>query len=106
MDNEQSGLREDRISERTVSYIVFESAQARSERTIKRLIIALIMTIIFLFLSNAFWVYQWNQYDYETVSFAQDGTGLNSINLGRQGDINYEPSVDNQAQAPKEAEGN
>lgn len=105
MDNEQSGLREDRISERTVSYIVFESAQARSERTIKRLIIALIMTIIFLFLSNAYWVYQWNQYDYETVSFAQDGTGLNSINLGRQGDVNYEPSVDNQAQAPEEAEG-
>lgn len=94
MDNEQSGLREDCISERTVSYIVFESAQARSERTIRRLIIALIMTIIFLFLSNAYWVYQWNQYDYEAVSFAQDGTGLNSINLGRQGDVNYEPNFD------------
>lgn len=106
MDIRTEELHKDRIDERTVSYIVFESAQARSERTIKRLIIALIMTIIFLFLSNAYWVYQWNQYDYETVSFAQGETGLNSINLGRQGDVNYEPSVDNQAQAPEEAEGN
>ena len=105
MDIRTEELHKDRIDERTVSYIVFESAQARSERTIRRLIIALIMTIIFLFLSNAYWVSQWNQYDYETVSFAQDGTGLNSINLGRQGDVRYEPSADNQAQAPEEAEG-
>lgn len=96
MDNEQSGLREDRISERTVSYIVFESAQARSERTIKRLIIALIMTIIFLFLSNAYWVHQWNQYSWETdeIVYTHDGRGLNSINFGMQGDLNNEPNFD------------
>ena len=100
MDIRTEELHKDRIDERTVSYIVFESAQARSERTIKRLIIALIMTIIFLFLSNAYWVYQWNQYDYEDISYAQDGTGLNSINLGQQGDVRYEPSPNHQETAP------
>jgi hypothetical protein len=106
MDIRTEDIHKDRVDERTVSYIVFESALARSERTIKRLIIALIMTIIFLFLSNAYWVYQWNQYDYETISYAQDGTGLNSINLGRQGDVRYEPSPYYSTETQEEAPGN
>lgn len=96
MDIRTEELHKDRIDERTVSYIVFESAQARSERTIKRLIIALIMTIIFLFLSNAYWVHQWNQYSWETdeIVYTQEGRGLNSINFGMQGDLNNEPNFD------------
>lgn len=87
--------------ERLVPYILFESAQARAERTIKRLIIALIMTILLVFLSNAVWLYEWNQYDYEGVSYTQDGEGLNSINFGRQGDLDYEPNgYDTETEAP------
>ena len=92
MDIEQEGVREDRL----IPFIVFESAQARSERTIKRLVIALIMTIVFLFLSNAYWVHEWNKYDWETeeIVYSQDGKGLNSINFGNQGDLNNEPNLD------------
>lgn len=82
---------------------MYEAAQARSERTIKRLIIALIMTIILLFLSNIIWLRYWSEYDYDEISYAQDGTGLNSINFGRQGNLNYEPSIDNSETETEEA---
>lgn len=71
--------------EKSVPYIVYEGEQARNERTIKRLIVALIVTIVLLFLSNAFWLYYESQF--ETISYQQDGTGLNNINTGAQGDI-------------------
>lgn len=35
-----------------VPYIVFESSQANNERTIKRLIIALVITIVLMFATN------------------------------------------------------
>ena len=88
-----------------VSYIVYESTQARAERTIKRLIIALIMTIILLFLSNVLWLRYINAFDVESVSYEQDGTGLNSINFGRQGDLNYEPNSDYTEAETQEAQG-
>lgn len=66
-----------------VPYVVFESAEARSERHIKRLIIALIISIIVGLLTNLAWLYVWNQYEYvgetETRTFVQDGEGLNII---------------------------
>lgn len=65
----------------TVPYIVYESTTARNERTIKRLIIALLVSIVLLFASNAVWLWAWMQYDYtgtETV-YQQDGEGLNII---------------------------
>lgn len=76
-----------------IPYIVYESAEARAERTAKRLIIALLVTILLLFASNAIWLYAWNQYDYvsetetETVTYKQDGEGYNNINTGTQGDV-------------------
>jgi hypothetical protein len=64
---------------------VVESIQARHERTLKRLIIALIVTIVLLFASNMAWLYYESQFD--TYSYEQDGAGLNNINTGEQGDI-------------------
>ena len=52
----------------SVPFIVFEGTVARFERTIKRLIILLAATILLLFASNAIWIYEWNQYDYEGVT--------------------------------------
>lgn len=79
----------------TIPYIVYESSETRSERHIKRLIIALIITIILMFVSNALWLWAWCQYDYtsEQISYSQDGEGLNSINTGTQGDVTYEPKT-------------
>ena len=48
----------------TVPYIVHEGVMAREERTIKRLIIALVFTIALLFCSNAAWLYAWSQFEY------------------------------------------
>lgn len=79
-----------------VPYVVYEGDQVRSERCIKRLIIALVIAITLMFLSNALWLYAWCQYDYESeeVTYSQDGQGLNNINAGVQGGINHESRVD------------
>lgn len=72
-----------------IPYVVYESAEAKSERIIKKLITALVMAVILLFASNALWLYEWSQYDYtsEDTIYTQDGEGVNNINTGTQGDI-------------------
>lgn len=67
----------------SVPFVVHESAMARNERTVKRLVVALIVAIALIFASNAIWLYAWMQYDYtgeEAVTeYTQDGEGLNII---------------------------
>ena len=77
----------------TVPYIVHESAEARHERTEKRMIVALIMAIVLLFVSNAVWLWAWMQYDYgvETETYSVDvdaGDGIATY-VGEDGDITY-----------------
>lgn len=78
----------------TVSYIVYEGCLARDERIIKRLVIALVLTIVLMFASNGVWLYTWMQYDYEgetvseTTTTTQDGNGVNIYGSG-SGDIDY-----------------
>ena len=62
-----------------VPYIVYEGAQARHERTIKRLLIIIIIAISMLFASNAIWLYVWSQYDTVEYDYTQDGRGVNII---------------------------
>ena len=61
----------------TVPYIIHEGCLARDERTIKKLIIALILTIVLMFASNSIWLYAWMQYDYE----GETVTGLTSTGM-------------------------
>lgn len=68
-----------------VPYIVYESSLARAERHIKRLWIALIIAILAVFITNISWLYYESQF--ETISYTQDGEGLNNINTGSQGDL-------------------
>lgn len=81
-----------------VPYIVHESAMARNERSVKRLVIALIVAIALIFASNAAWLYAWCQYDYaseETITeFQQDGEGINII-----GDRNNAGVFDNEPES-------
>ena len=70
-----------------VPYIVYETEQARAERHIKRLWIALIVAITMLFVSNAGWLIYESQF--ATVSCVQDGEGMNNVNIGEQGDLLY-----------------
>lgn len=82
----------------TIPYVVFESAETRSERHIKRLTIAVVILAILMFASNALWLWAWCQYNYssEQTTYTQDGEGLNTINTGIQGDIKYEPKTESQ----------
>ena len=93
----------------TVPYIIHEGCLARDERTIKKLVIALILTIVLMFASNGIWLYAWMQYDYEgeivtgftTTTTTQDGDGINICGSG-SGDINY-GSEDNGNDHPKDS---
>ena len=67
---------------RVVDYIVYESAMARVERTIRRLWILILVLIVLLAGSNALWLYEWCQYDYVDeieTTYTQDGEGVNII---------------------------
>lgn len=79
------------MDDKKIPYIVYESAQARNERTIKRLTIIAIIAIALMFLSNVAWLYMWTSYDYsgEEIVYSQDGEGINAINTGKQDNVRY-----------------
>lgn len=77
------------MEDNKVPYIVYEGTIARFERTVRRLIIVLAVTILLLFASNAIWIYEWNQYDYSDVMMENtDGGNANFMGAGASGVIN------------------
>ena len=70
----------------SIPYIAHETAMARNERAMKRMWIALVVSIVMLFASNAAWLIYESQF--ETFYYGQDGEGINSVNFGEQGDLN------------------
>jgi hypothetical protein len=74
----------------SVPFIVHEGIVSRQERTIKRLVIALIITISLMFVTNCIWIYY--EMQFETVTYNQDGKGINNVNTGNQGDVDNEPN--------------
>lgn len=79
---------EEKEMQLTVPYIAHEATQARSERTIKRLIIAFIVAICLLFASNAFWLFEISQYEISGSEVTVDTEGEGNANyIGQDGDI-------------------
>ena len=75
----------------SVPYIVFEGVEAKSERTIKRLIIALVITIALLFATNLVWLIEFFSYDYvseDTTTTVEADSGTANY-IGQDGDITY-----------------
>ena len=72
-----------------VPYIVYESAQARSERHIRRLLWTILLVVVLLVLTNLAWMYMWNSYEYcaedDSVS-VRSGDGIANY-IGDRGDI-------------------
>lgn len=68
---------------------VYEGEQARHERREKRLVIAVIIAVILLFLSNCVWIWYISQFDFctEDVTLGNEGDG-NTNYIGQDGDIN------------------
>ena len=72
-----------------VPYIVHESAMARNERTVRRLVVGILIALGLLVLSNACWLWAWTSYDYtgEETFYQQDGEGLNIIGNGNEAEM-------------------
>lgn len=83
-----------------VPYIVYESAQVRAERTIKRLTVALIISIFLIFVSHAAWLFFVSQYEFESYDLSTDGGG-NASYIGQDGDI-YNGTSTSTENSPKE----
>lgn len=77
--------------EKDVPYIVYESEAARHERTVKRLLTVLLITILLMVGTNMAWLYVWNQYDFSseeyTVESGEEGNS-NMLQAGMNGVIN------------------
>lgn len=80
----------------SVPYVVHEAEVSRQERQIKRMWIALIVLAVALFLTNMAWIGYESQF--ETISYEQDGDGVNNVNLGEQGDVINGTESENQTQ--------
>lgn len=74
------------MNDHMIPYIAFEAEQARNERHIRRLWIALIITIILIALTNAIWIYEWTRYDYSDIEVDSGDNGVANY-IGRDGDI-------------------
>ena len=76
----------------TIPYVAYESTMEREDRKQKRLWIALILTIILLVASNAYWIWFESQYeDVVTTTVTQEGQtdGNGNIILNNDGEVNY-----------------
>lgn len=69
-----------------VSYVVHEGVMSRLERVIKRLWIALIMTIILLVGTNIFWIAYESQFE-DSVTITQENDDSYNNYVGNDGDI-------------------
>lgn len=69
----------------TISYYEHQAVTARMERQIRRFFIALIISILLLFASNIAWLVYDSMFD--TMTYDQNGDGLNNINTGEQGNV-------------------
>lgn len=77
-----------------IPFIAHESSMTRMERIIKRLVVALIISILLMFASNALWLYAWMQYDYSsdattTTTTTTTTTEENVTVDGKDGTANY-----------------
>lgn len=88
MGKDRERLDKSEMDKITVPYIVYEGEQARNERHVRRLVIALVICIILIFASNVIWLYAWYQYDYTSTETVDIDSGEGIANyIGRDGDI-------------------
>ena len=59
----------------SVPYVVYRDAIDDNRWVVKKLVVALIVAIALLFVSNMAWLYAWNQYDYSSVETTVDSEG-------------------------------
>lgn len=72
----------------TVSFLVYESSQTRLDRIIHKLVVAVIVSVSLLFISNALWLWVWTHGEHQTTTVTQDGSGINIV--GDENDVSGE----------------
>lgn len=72
-----------------------EKDQQRLMSIIKKQIITIIVLICLLFAS--FGLFVWYESQFETISYEQDGEGINNVNYGEQGNLNNGTESENKA---------
>ena len=75
------------MEDKSVPYIVYESEAARHERTVKRLLTALLITILLMVGTNMAWLWVWNQYDFVSESYSVENDGNSNV-LGAGASMN------------------
>lgn len=83
-----------------IPFVAHESEVSRLERIIKRQWLTIIVAIIMIFISNAMWLYVWEQYDYESYEITADGDS-NANYIGKDGNI-YNGGFDKNTQTQEE----
>lgn len=73
-----------------VPFIVFEGEMARAERYIKRLWIALVVTITSLAVAVIAFMWYLSLYDFSTYDYEQSGEGVNIV--GDENGVDYNGS--------------
>ena len=87
-----------------IPYFAHEGMMARQERTIRRLTVALIVTIVLIFASNVVWLIYMSGYDVEAYDYSQDGEGVNII--GNKNGVDYDVSKVGSDETDTEKENN
>lgn len=80
----------------TVPYIAHQSAAARQERQIRRMWIALIVSISMLFASNIGWLIYESQFETISYDYTQDGQGTNII--GDSNEVNNGAEIEGEGE--------
>ena len=88
-----------------VPYIVYESEAARHERTVRRLLTALLITILLMVGTNMAWLYVWNQYDFSSEEYTIENEQDGNANLLGAG-ANANGVINNGIEDPGETENN
>lgn len=84
MSCENCEIKEEKMPE-SVPYMVYEMDMARAERHSKRWMnIALVELAMIFAMIVGFLIYE---SQFETISYQQDGEGVNNVNVGTQGDV-------------------
>lgn len=79
---------EENITTITLPVYVYEEEQVRHERREKRLIIAVIIAVILLFISTCVWIAFVSQYEVSSSDVLVDTEGSGNANyIGQDGDI-------------------
>lgn len=79
------------MEKKDVPFYVYELESAKHERTVKRLLRALLITILLMVGTNLAWLYVFNQYDISSEQYTiegQDNANANYLESGVDGVIN------------------